>query len=50
MTLNHLKDLPFSRNQTLKSADDWCTAILKNKIKDLGSLSRISKTEEALVI
>jgi hypothetical protein len=32
MTLNHLHDLPFSRNQPLKSADDWGIAILQNKI------------------
>jgi hypothetical protein len=34
-----LRDPPFSRNQSLKSVDDWYTGILKNKIKNLGSLS-----------
>ena len=28
MTLNHLHDLHFSRNQPLTSADDWCIAVL----------------------
>ena len=27
-----LHDLPFSRNQLLKSADDWYIGILKNKL------------------
>ena len=27
-----LHDLPFSRNQPLKSADDWYIRILKNKL------------------
>jgi hypothetical protein len=27
-----LPDLPFSRNQPLKSADDWYIRILKNKL------------------
>jgi hypothetical protein len=27
-----LHDLPFSRNQPLKSADDWYMRILKNKL------------------
>jgi hypothetical protein len=33
MIFNVLRDLPFSRNQTLKSANDWYIRILKNKIK-----------------
>jgi hypothetical protein len=27
-----LRDLPFNRNQPLKSADDQCIRILKNKL------------------
>jgi hypothetical protein len=27
-----LRDFPFSRNQPLKSADDWYITILKNKL------------------
>jgi hypothetical protein len=27
-----LRDLPFSRNQPLKLADDWCIRILKSKL------------------
>jgi hypothetical protein len=30
--MNILGDLPFSRNQPLKSADDQCIRILKNKL------------------
>jgi hypothetical protein len=33
-----LLDLPFSRNQPLKSAEDQYLGILKNKIKSLGSI------------
>jgi hypothetical protein len=49
-TLNLLHDLPLSRNQPLKSADDWCVAVLKNKMKKLGSRSRTSKNQKVLVI
>jgi hypothetical protein len=35
-----LRDLPFSRNQTLKSADDYYVRILKNK------LIRLKKQED----
>jgi hypothetical protein len=35
---NVLRDLPFSQNQPLKSADDQYIRILKNKMKNLGSL------------
>jgi hypothetical protein len=28
---NAVRDLPFSLNQALKSADDWYTEVLKNK-------------------
>jgi hypothetical protein len=36
---NALRDLHFSQNQPLKSADDQYTLILKNKIKNLESLT-----------
>jgi hypothetical protein len=32
---NVICDLPFSRNQPLKSADDWYIRILKNKLIEL---------------
>jgi hypothetical protein len=32
MTSKVLRDLPFSRNQQLKTADDWYSEILKNKL------------------
>jgi hypothetical protein len=38
MISNVLRDLPFSRNQHLKSADDYFIGILKNKMKNLESL------------
>jgi hypothetical protein len=30
-----LRDFPFSRNNALKSADDWQIGILKNKVEKL---------------
>jgi hypothetical protein len=30
---NDTRDLPFSQNQPLKSADDWYAEVLKNRIK-----------------
>jgi hypothetical protein len=38
MVSNVSRDLPFSRNQTLKSADEQYTVILKNKIKSYKDL------------
>jgi len=39
-----LRDLPFSRNQPLKTADDRYSGILKNKIKVFhGVLDEIKK-------
>jgi hypothetical protein len=32
------RDLSFSRNQPLKSADDWQIRILKNRLQNLGYL------------
>jgi hypothetical protein len=40
MITNVLRDLPFSRNQPLKSADDWYIGILKNKTRNSASLKR----------
>jgi hypothetical protein len=44
MVPNVSRDLPFSRNQPLKSADEQYTGILKNKIKTLQNLDEIKKT------
>jgi hypothetical protein len=33
MISNDTRDLSFSHNQPLKSADDWYTEVLKNRIK-----------------
>jgi hypothetical protein len=45
MILNVLRDLPFSRNQSLKSADGYYIRIWKNKIKNLNVLGEIKKTK-----
>jgi hypothetical protein len=36
LILNVLRDLPFGRNNPLKSSDDYRIIILKNKTKELG--------------
>jgi hypothetical protein len=38
MISNVLHDLPFSRNQLLKSTDDQYIGILENEIKEIGYL------------
>jgi hypothetical protein len=40
-----LHHLPFSQNQALKSADEEDTGILKNKIKNSGSLRLTYRTK-----
>ena len=39
MLLQIFYDLPFSQNQLLKLADDYCIRILKNKMKSLGIIT-----------
>ena len=41
--INILRDLTFSLNLPLKSADDWYTGILKNIIKTLEYIDLVSK-------
>jgi hypothetical protein len=38
-----LNDLHFRLNHPLKSADDWCIGIFKNKIKTLDKLKKNKK-------
>jgi len=42
---NVLCDLPFSQNQPQQSADDWYSKILKNRIKIIGCLDEIRKSD-----
>jgi hypothetical protein len=39
--LNALLDLPFSRSEPLKLDNGYSNGILKNKVKNLGTLRRI---------